>query len=69
VLYPDGSVSFLYFSGDGSTRTSPQAVLQQVNPASGGDEVNLTNNYGGTFAVSLYSSAEHLTRMLASTCQ
>jgi len=69
VLYPDGSVSFLYFSGDGSTRTSPQAVLQQANAASGGDEVNLTNNYGGTFAVSLYSSSEHLTRMVASSCQ
>jgi hypothetical protein len=68
VLYLDGSVSFLYFGGDGSTRTSPQAVLQQANAASGGDEVNLTN-YGGTFAVSLYSSAEHLTRMVASSCQ
>jgi hypothetical protein len=68
VLYPAGSVSFLYFGGDGSTRTSPQAILQQAKTASAGDEVNLTN-YGGTFAVSLYSSAEHLTRMAASSCQ
>jgi len=68
VLYPDGSVSFLFFSGDGSTRTSPQAVLQQVNAASGGDETHITN-FGGNFAVSLYSSAEHLTRVVASSCQ
>ena len=68
VLYPDGSVSFLYFSGDGSGHASPQSVLTQANAATGGDEVQITN-FGGNFAVSLYSSAEHLTRVVASSCQ
>jgi hypothetical protein len=68
VLYPDGSVSFLYFNPDGSTHSSPQIAMEQPNLASLGDEVKLTN-FGGTFAVSLYSSAEHLTRMVASICK
>jgi hypothetical protein len=68
VLYPDGSVSFLYFNADGSTHSSPQIAMYQPNLASNGDEVKLTN-FGGTFAVSLYSSAEHLTRMVASICK
>ena len=68
VLYPDGSVSFLYFSGDGSTHASPQSVLTQANRATGADEVHITN-FGGNFAVSLYSGAEHLTRVVASSCQ
>jgi hypothetical protein len=68
VLYPDGSVSFLYFSGDGSNHPSPQAVLTQANGAAGGDEARITS-FAGNFAVSLYSSAEHLTRMAASGCR
>jgi hypothetical protein len=68
VLYPDGSVTFLYFNPDGSTHSSPQIAMEQPNLASRGDEVKLTN-FGGTFAVSLYSSAEHLTRMVASICK
>jgi hypothetical protein len=67
VLY-DGSVSFLYFGEDGSPRGSPQTVLYQMNPSKLGDEVQVTN-FGGTFAVSLYSSVEHLTRVVATTCQ
>jgi hypothetical protein len=68
VLYPDGSVSFLYFSGDGSTHPSPQAVFTQAHEAGNGDEARITN-FAGNFAVSLYSSAEHLTRMAASGCR
>jgi hypothetical protein len=68
VLYPDGSVSFLYFNPDGSTHSSPQIAMEQPNLASVGDEVKITN-FGGAFAVSLYSSAEHLTRMVASICK
>jgi hypothetical protein len=67
VLY-DGSVSFLYFGEDGSPRGSPQTVLYQMNRTSVGDQVQVTN-FGGTFAVSLYSTIEHLTRVVASTCQ
>jgi hypothetical protein len=68
VLYPDGSVSFLYFGGDGSTHLSPQTVLQQAGAAAAADEAHITN-FAGNFAVSLYSSAEHLTRMVASGCR
>jgi hypothetical protein len=68
VLYPDGSVNFIYFGGNGALGASPQSVLQQASTASAGDEVQMTN-YGGSFAVSLYSSGEHLTRMVASGCQ
>jgi len=68
LLYPDGSVSFIYFNASGDIGTSPQAVLQQTGTASGGDEVQMTN-FGGSFVVSLYSSGEHLTRMVASSCQ
>jgi hypothetical protein len=68
VLYPDGSVNFIYFGGNGVLGASPQSVLQQASTAAAGDEVQMTN-YGGNFAVSLYSSGEHLTRMVASSCQ
>ena len=68
VLYPDGSVSFIYFNASGDIGTSPQAVLQQTGTASAGDEVQITN-FGGSFVVSLYSSGEHLTRMVGSSCQ
>jgi hypothetical protein len=68
ALYPDGSVSFLYFSGDGSMHGNPQTVLQQTGTAGGGDEAHITS-FAGKFAVSLYSSAEHLTRVITSTCQ
>jgi hypothetical protein len=68
ALYPDGSVTFLYFSADGSIHGNPQTVLQQMNNAGGGDETHITS-FGGKFAVSLYSSTEHLTRVITSTCQ
>ena len=68
ALYPDGSVSFLYFSGDGSMHGNPQTVLQQTGTAGPGDEARITN-FAGKFAVSLYSSGEHLTRVITSTCQ
>jgi hypothetical protein len=68
ALYPDGSVSFLYFGADGSIHGNPQAVLQQTNTARAGDEAHITN-FAGKFAVSLYSSGEHLTRVITSTCQ
>ena len=68
VLYPNGSVSFLYFGADGSPRGNPQTVLYQANPTGDGDEVQVTN-FGGTFAVSLYSYATHSTQVVATTCQ
>jgi hypothetical protein len=68
ALYPDGSVTFLYFSADGSIHGNPQTVLQQTNGASDGDEAHITS-FAGKFAVSLYSGTEHLTRVITSTCQ
>jgi hypothetical protein len=68
ALYPDGSVSFLYFSGDGSMHGNPQTVLQQTGTAGDGDEAHITS-FAGKFAVSLYSSGEHLTRVITSSCQ
>jgi hypothetical protein len=68
ALYPNGSVSFIYFNQNGVLATSPQSVIEQANTASPGDEVQMTS-FGGNFAVSLYSSAEHLTRVVASSCQ
>jgi hypothetical protein len=66
VEYQDGSVSFLYFGEDGSPRGSPQTVLYQN--AGGADRVHVMN-FGGKFAVSLYSSNLHSTQVVASTCQ
>jgi hypothetical protein len=69
VHYPNGSVSFLYFGGDGSPRGAPQTVLYQQEPTAAYDEV-LVTNFGGAFAVSLYSNSEHSTQVIASTtCQ
>jgi hypothetical protein len=68
VLYPDGSVTFLYFGENGAPRGTPQTVLFQTNATGRQDEVQVTN-FGGTFAASLYSSAEHLTRLVATTCR
>jgi hypothetical protein len=69
VHYPNGSVSFLYFGGDGSPRGTPQTVLYQQEPTNAYDEV-LVTNFGGTFAVSLFSSTERSTQVIASTtCQ
>lgn len=67
ILYPDGSQSFLYVAGDGSKPANPQPIIQQQNPAVPFDEGHIMN-FGGSFALSLYSSAEHLTRVSATTC-
>jgi hypothetical protein len=67
VFYPDGSERFLYVSGDGTKPVNPQPVLQQANPAGDSDEGHLTN-FAGSFVLSLYSNAEHLTRVAATGC-
>jgi hypothetical protein len=67
LFYPDGSVSFLYMKGDGSKPANPQPILQQQNPATVSDQCHLTNLAGG-FTLSLFSNAEHLTRVATSAC-
>jgi hypothetical protein len=66
ISYSDGSVDFLYVPA-GSKPGNPQPILQQKNAASGGDEIQISNS-AGSFVLSLYSSAERLTRVAASAC-
>lgn len=65
LLYPDG-ISYLYVSADGTTHVGPNQVISHSQGV--GDEVAITE-YGGSFGLSLYSAAEHLTRMASSGCQ
>jgi hypothetical protein len=67
ILYPDGSESFLYIPGDGSKPANPQPILQQQNPEGALDAAHIMN-FGGSFGLSLYSGAEHLTRVAATSC-
>ena len=67
ILYPDGSQSFLYVAGDGAKPANPQPIIQQQHPASPYDEGHIMN-FGGSFALSLYSSAEGLTRVSSTSC-
>jgi hypothetical protein len=67
ILYPDGSQNFLYVAGDGSKPGNPQPIIPQQNAPSLSDEGHIMN-FGGSFAMSLYSGAEHLTRVAATSC-
>jgi hypothetical protein len=64
LLYTDGA-HFIYVNADGVTHVGPTTVISHA--FGGGDEVAVTE-FGGSFGVSLYSNAEHLTRMAASGC-
>lgn len=65
LLYTDGA-HFIYVNADGVTHVGPTTVISHA--FGGGDEVAITE-FGGSFGVSLYSYAEHLTRMAASGCK
>ena len=65
LLYTDGA-HFIYVNADGITHVGPTTVISHAFVD--GDEVAITE-FGGSFGISLYSSAEHLTRMAASGCQ
>jgi len=65
LLYTDGA-HFIYVNADGVTHVGPTTVISHA--FGGGDEVAITE-FGGSFGVSLYSEAEHLTRMAASGCR
>jgi hypothetical protein len=67
ILYPDGSQNFLYVAGDGSKPGNPQPIISQQNAPGLSDEGHIMN-FGGSFAMSLYSRAEHLTRVAATSC-
>jgi len=64
ILFSDG-VAFAYVNADGLTHVGPTDLFAHTlaNP----DYINITN-YGGSFGVSLYTSATHATQMAASGC-
>ena len=64
LLYADGA-DFIYVNPDGVTHVGPTTVISHA--FGGADEVAITE-FGGSFGISLYSAAEHLTRMAASGC-
>ncbi len=64
LLYADGA-DFIYVNADGVTHLGPTTVISHA--FGGADEVAITE-FGGSFGISLYSAAEHLTRMAASGC-
>jgi hypothetical protein len=64
LLYADG-LSFAYVNADGMTHVGPDQVISHIYTP--GDEVHV-NNFGGSFGVSLYSSANHSTQIASSGC-
>jgi hypothetical protein len=65
LLFQDG-VSFAYVNSDGLTYVGPDSVLPHAYTA--GDFLNISN-YGGSFGLSVYSSATQSTQVVASGCQ
>jgi len=66
LLYANG-VSFAYINADGVTHTNPQSVLTPMYPYQTLDLVHISQ-FGGSFVVSDYSSAENRTYLAASGC-
>jgi hypothetical protein len=65
LLYPN-ALSFAYVKADGKTHVGPSSIIPHTYAA--GDQINITN-FGGSFGLSLYSTASHSTQMAASGCQ
>jgi hypothetical protein len=65
LLYSN-SVSFAYVNPDGAGHQGPNTVFAHAYAS--GDKVSMTN-FNGSFVVSLYDSAAHLTRVAASGCK
>jgi hypothetical protein len=63
ILY-NGKVSFAYVNPDHS-HVNPATVV--AHSYGGGDYVNISN-FAGSFAVSLWNSAEHKVQVAATTC-
>jgi hypothetical protein len=64
LLYPQG-VSFAYINADGVGHQGPNQVF--AHTAASGDYTSMTN-FDGSFVVSLYVAANHLTQVSASSC-
>jgi hypothetical protein len=65
IMYSD-NVSFAYVNAD-RTHVGPATVLAHAADTSN-DYINISNS-AGSFAVSLWSNAEHMTYVAATTCQ
>jgi hypothetical protein len=63
----DGKATFAYFMDDGTKHLGPSQIIQQMGASTPLDEIHLMN-LDGSYAISLYSSTEHLTRMSVSGC-
>jgi hypothetical protein len=66
LLYSDG-VSFAYINADGVTHSNPQPVLSPLHPYQIFD-LDHISQFGGSFVVSDYASAENRTYIAASGC-
>jgi hypothetical protein len=64
TLYANG-LSFAYVNADGMTHIAPSSVI--AHTYAGGDQINIST-FGGSFGVSLYSTATQSTQMAASGC-
>jgi hypothetical protein len=65
LLYSTG-LSFAYVNADGTTHVGPSPVM--ANSYLAGDQFNIAN-FGGSFSLSLYSTAKQSTQVAASGCQ
>jgi hypothetical protein len=65
ILYSDG-VAFAYVNPDGVSHVGPASIIAHSYVA--GDYLNISN-VGGSFAVSLFSKTDHMTQVVASSCQ
>jgi hypothetical protein len=63
-LFSDG-VDFAYVNADGVTHVGPSSLISHTY--AGGDIIHV-NNTGGSFGVSLFSTAAHSTQVMASGC-
>jgi len=66
LMYTNG-VSFAYINADGVTHTAPQSVLSPLHTYQSGDLEHIAQ-FGGSFVISDYSSAENRTYIAASGC-
>jgi hypothetical protein len=64
LLYANGA-SFAYVNADGLSHLPPSSVIAHTYAP--GDQINITN-FAGSFALSLYSNADHSAQIAASGC-
>jgi len=67
LLSPDGKATFSYFTDTGTRRSGPAQIIQEMGASDPGDGLSLMN-LEGSYAISLFSAAEHRTRMAVSGC-